>query len=111
LSPRDLDALRLFWLCLEAEGKQGDAARSGERLRHLEAVAGRLDRLAAAAAVAPDDPEPRYQLGILLLEEGRDEEALTWLAGVLELNPHHHAACQALEERRRQKMTGPRGGR
>jgi tetratricopeptide (TPR) repeat protein len=111
LSPRDLDALRLLWLCLEAEGKQGDAARSGERLRHLEAVAGRLDRLAAAAAVAPDDPEPRCQLGILLLEEGRDEEALTWLAGVLELDPHHHAARQALEERRRQKMTGPRGGR
>ena len=49
--------------------------------------AGNLDRAAAVLGEVPDDAGAQYQLGMIALNRGRNEEAIAHLERVLELDP------------------------
>jgi tetratricopeptide (TPR) repeat protein len=94
--PNDSDALRFLLRCLEAGGNPEESARVDGRLRQLEIRTGRIDQLCSDIQAAPDETEPRYRLGLFLLQNGQEKEGLSWLNGVLTLNPSHQPARAAL---------------
>lgn len=54
--------------------------------------AGEFDRAAEVLGALPDDAEAQYQLGMIALNRGRNEEAVAHLERVLELDPEGPAA-------------------
>jgi tetratricopeptide (TPR) repeat protein len=110
--PSNLDAHRLLLGCLKASG-QGpeESARVEGRLRQLEIRAGRIDQLRSDVLAAPNDTEPIYRLGLFLLQNGREEEGLHWLRGILILNPRHEPARAALTAYSQRAGRPPEGGR
>jgi tetratricopeptide (TPR) repeat protein len=96
LDPSNLDAHRFLLLCLEGSGKPEEFARVDGQLRQLEIRAGRIDQLRSDVQAAPNEPEPRYRLGLFLLQNGHEQEGLNLLNDVLLLNPWHSEARAAL---------------
>jgi hypothetical protein len=83
----------------------------GGRLRQLEIQDGRIAQLRSQILAAPNDTEPRYRIGMLLLESGRDE-GMEWLTSVLSLDPRHEPAQAALAAYYQRTARGPgEGGR
>jgi Flp pilus assembly protein TadD len=82
------------------------------RLRQLEIRAGRVDQLRGAVQAAPEEAEPRYRLGLFLLQNGREEEGRNLLNDVLRLNPRHGPARAALaaDAQRTGRRPGEGGG-
>jgi tetratricopeptide (TPR) repeat protein len=96
--PSNLDAHRLLLRCLVAGGKPEEFARVDGQLRRMEIQAARIEQLGNDVQAAPDDPEPRYRLGMFMLQNGREAEGLSWLNSVLQLNPSHEPARAALAD-------------
>jgi Flp pilus assembly protein TadD len=94
--PSNLAAHRFLLHCLKASGNSEESARVDGQLRQLEIREGRIDQLYSAVQAAPDDTEPRYQLGLFLLQNGREVEGRDFLNGVLRFNPRHEPARAAL---------------
>jgi tetratricopeptide (TPR) repeat protein len=94
--PSNRDAHRLLLQCLEANGNLGESARVEGQLRELEIRAGRIEQVLSDVLAAPNEPEPRYRLGLFLLQNGQEEDGRGWLNSVLHLNPRHEAARAAL---------------
>jgi len=109
--PSNLDAHRFLLHCLEASGNPEESARVDGQLRQLEIRAGRIEQLRSDVQATPNDTEPRYRLGLFLLQNGREEEGLNWLNGVLLLNPWHEPARAALAaySQRTERRPGERG--
>jgi tetratricopeptide (TPR) repeat protein len=108
--PNNLDANRFLLRCLEETG--GSAEEStlvGGRLRQLEIQDGRIAQLRSEVLAAPNQTEPRYRIGKLLLETGR-EEGLEWLASVLNLDSRHEPARAALAAYYQRTGRGPGEG-
>jgi tetratricopeptide (TPR) repeat protein len=107
--PNNLDANRLLLRCLEeAGGYDEESALVGGRLRQLESRDGRIDQLRSDVQAAPNEPEPRYRLGMFLLQNGHEKEGLNLLNDVLLLNPRHEPARAALAAH--SERTGRRPG-
>jgi tetratricopeptide (TPR) repeat protein len=64
-------------------GRSGDAARG-------------LDLLDAAAKLDPKEPDHAYQAALLVLKEGRTDDAITRFRAILEVDPSHVATCNEL---------------
>jgi tetratricopeptide (TPR) repeat protein len=64
-------------------------ARGGDPARGLEL----LDR---AAALAPDEPDHAFQAALLVLSQGREDDAIARLRAALARNPTHVATCNQL---------------
>jgi hypothetical protein len=79
------------------------------RLRQLEIRDGRIAQLRSEVLAAPNETEPRYRIGMLLLESGQ-EEGLEWLASVLNLDPRHEPARAALAAYYQRTGRGPGEG-
>jgi tetratricopeptide (TPR) repeat protein len=94
--PSNLDAHRVLLRCLEASGNPKESARVNSQLRQLEIRAGRIDQLRSDVQAAPNETEPIYRLGLFLLQNGREEEGLNWLNGILLLHPWHDPARAAV---------------
>ncbi|MBM7115625.1 tetratricopeptide repeat protein [Archangium primigenium] len=79
-----------------------EANARGAQPELLEALAGTLKRLGRAEQAldvlreavsrTPRDPAPRYVLATVLLEQGDEAGALTWMRSVLRMEPDHPAA-------------------
>jgi tetratricopeptide (TPR) repeat protein len=109
-APNNLDANRFLLRCLEkAGGNTEESARVDGRLRHLEIRDGRIAQLRSEVLAAPDETEPRYRVGMILLQSGR-EEGLEWLASVLNLDPRHELARAALSAYYQRTGRGPGEG-
>jgi tetratricopeptide (TPR) repeat protein len=108
--PNDLDANRFLLRCLEETGGNAEeSARVGGRLRQLELRDGRIAQMRSDVLAAPNETEPRYRIGMLLLESGQ-EEGLEWLASVLNLDPRHEPARAALAAYYQRTGRGPGEG-
>ena len=94
--PNNLDAHRFLVRCLEASGNSNELARVDGQLRQLEIREAQIEQLRSEVQAAPNETEPAYRLGLFLLENGREEEGLNWLNGVLILNPGHQPTRAAL---------------
>ena len=94
--PNNLAAHRFLFRCLKAGGNSEECARVEGQLRKLETREGRIDQLFSAVRSAPEETEPRYQLGLYLLQNGREKDGREFLNGVLRFNPGHEPARAAL---------------
>jgi Flp pilus assembly protein TadD len=94
--PSNLEAHRFLLRCLKASGNSEESARVDGQLHQLEIREGRIDQLFSDVQAAPDEPEPRYRLGLFLLQNGREDEGRDFLNGVLRFNPGHEPARAAL---------------
>ncbi|MCI4646431.1 MAG: tetratricopeptide repeat protein [Hyphomonadaceae bacterium] len=70
------------------------AARAPEDLSPAEA----LSRLEALAQENPEDAEPRYLIGIVLAQQGRDDEAVRAYQSALRRNDRHVEALIGLAD-------------
>src|SRR5262249_1722982 len=96
--PDDLDAHRLLLAYLEAQGKEADVRDVSARLRRLQLDRARRDELLGEMEQDPRNPWPRYELGILLLRGGREEEGVRLLQAALAADPHHRPSHAALAD-------------
>lgn len=94
----NLEANRFLLHCLEVNGSSPESARLEGQLRQLEIRDGRIDQLFSAVRAAPTETEPRYRLGLFLIQNGRGEEGRYFLEGVLRHDPAHEPARAALAE-------------
>jgi tetratricopeptide (TPR) repeat protein len=103
VEPHAREVIYLLHQSLEAQGKRTEAAVERVRLEQLEADLKLLEEKIAAVGQFPADALARYEVGVICLRNGQDEEGLRWLQGALELDPKHtatHAALAELFERR-----------
>lgn len=94
--PSNLEAQRFLLRCLKASGNSEESARVDGQLRQLEIREGRIDQMFSEVEAAPTETEPRYQLGLFLLQNGREDEGRDFLNGVLRFDPGHEPARAAL---------------
>lgn len=96
LAPPDIPPTRLV-NCLRLLGKTDDANKYQAKADGIQA-----DRKQAAELgdlireKAPNDPEPRYELGRLLLRLGRQRDAVHWFNTALAKDPAHRKTHEAL---------------
>jgi tetratricopeptide (TPR) repeat protein len=96
--PADHDVLYALCQCLQALGKNEEAAALQARLKVLEGDLVHLREILRQVAASPRDPEPRFQAGQIFLRNGKDEEGLRWLKSALTVDGHHAATKRALAE-------------
>lgn len=84
-------------------GGEIEAAEAYSREAQKSAAAKvRAERLQHKINAQPDDVALRYELGALQLERGSEREGVMWLKSVLELQPDHKLAREALDRYERQ---------
>jgi tetratricopeptide (TPR) repeat protein len=96
-APRyDGEAQRVLYRCLEAANKTAAARVCLDELRKREAEVLDVQRLILRANREPHDVAPRFRIAKELMRQGREEDGVASLFFVLEQQPRHVAARQAL---------------
>jgi tetratricopeptide (TPR) repeat protein len=94
--PYDVEARYALAMALQAVGRQdeaaGELAFAAEGREALSRVQGWLDRLQKE----PRNAELRYQIGEVLSRYHSSSEGADWLRSVLDVDPQHREALQAL---------------
>jgi tetratricopeptide (TPR) repeat protein len=111
VAPYDQTATNLLREALRRQGKDTEAKECEARLKKIDADLKRLHTISKAVMVAPNDPELRYEGGLLFLRNGEEAEGVRWLRTALRLAPGHRAARAALEEHLRHPAPPPSGDR
>jgi tetratricopeptide (TPR) repeat protein len=96
LDPTDPRASFQLSVCLKAQGREQEARDYLARTKDLEGAVRRLHDAREKIAKAPEDPAPRYEMGLVMLEVGRDEDGLRWFKSALQEDPNHGPTHQAL---------------
>jgi tetratricopeptide (TPR) repeat protein len=96
-APRNPDAYALLLLCLEAQGKAGEAGRCRDRLLRLQDEATRRAALTRQVLQRPRDPALRHQIGALWRQAGDEAQARRWFQSALQQDPSYAPAHEALE--------------
>ena len=85
--------------CLRLLGKADEARKYQEKVDRIQADSKRAGELGALIREKqPDDPEPRYELGRILLRQGRARDAVHWFETALAKDPGHRKTHEALIE-------------
>jgi predicted Zn-dependent protease len=98
VEPSERDLLYDLYLCLQQQGKRADAKKTLAELERLDNALQRLEGLTMQVAKTPRDPGPRYEVGVLFLENGQEKEGLRWLDSALQESPRHRPTCLALAD-------------
>ena len=98
LSPFNRQANYQLAKCLNALGRSEEAETYRRRIEAIEADMKRLEGLYPKTLAAPTDPAPRYQAGMICMHNGQEQEAVRWLLGALECDPHYQPAHEALAD-------------
>jgi tetratricopeptide (TPR) repeat protein len=99
LAPRhDCEALGLLYQTLEAEKKTEDAHRCLDELRQREADVLAVERMTLHLNRQPYDLALRYAIAQGLTHLGREQDAVAALYFVLDQDPRHQAAHEALAD-------------
>lgn len=107
--PYDKEIVYNLIPCLEHQGKHAEAETFAVRLRQIEEDARRMDKLVHQVLQTPNSAPLRYEIGVLFLRNGLEEDGLSWLRTALEQDPNHQLTRQALEEH--QKKTKRKRGK
>jgi tetratricopeptide (TPR) repeat protein len=89
LTPNELDITHAL---LQVCGQLGQPEQADKYKHRLEEILNRdaeLDRLVTTVKFDPDNPEARFQLAMVCLKLGREEEASHWFQGILFKDPDH----------------------
>jgi tetratricopeptide (TPR) repeat protein len=96
-SPRfDCTALRDLIRCLEAESKMEEARRWSDDVARTEMDLVQIAQLNAQAKREPQNVPLRYEIAKRLMDLGREQDAVSTFALVVEQDPRHVAAHEAL---------------
>ena len=104
-SPHDRESHLMLYRYLAAQNKKEAADKVLARLDEIDRGTLRSLNLLMRIMEVPGDPEPRYQIGILMLQLGREDEGVNWLLTALIQDPNHgpsHAALADYFERKGQ---------
>jgi tetratricopeptide (TPR) repeat protein len=97
-SPTDRDVLYSLCQCLFRMGKQKEADEIKVKFTAIESDLVQLREAIRQVIKTPHEPGPRCQAGVILLRNGKDKEALRWLASALVEDPCHVATHRALAD-------------
>src|SRR5262249_5400422 len=98
LAPFDRPAVYNWYQCLRRLGRDTEARRCGAQLDRLDADLKLLDEVTRALLQSPNDLGLRCEAGAILLRNGEAEKGLAWLGMVLQPEPRHPVAHQALAD-------------
>jgi tetratricopeptide (TPR) repeat protein len=94
--PNDATVRNALGRTLRALGRADEAQAHFDYVAQAEASLSRMERQLRLAVERPDDAGLRYEIGTTLLQYGSPEDGAKWLRTVLELDPNHRGAHQAL---------------
>lgn len=98
LAPPDVPPTQLV-KCLRLLGKAEEARKYQEKVDRILADRKRAGELGdLIREKTPDDPELRYELGCILLRQGRNRDAVHWFNTALAKDPGHRKTHEALAE-------------
>lgn len=97
LAPPDTSPTALV-ACLLALGKRDEARKYQEKADRILAERKRMSELGDRIRETPNDPDPRSELGRLLLQVGKQREGVHWLRTALEKDPKYRPAHEALAQ-------------
>lgn len=98
LAPPDQSPTHLI-ACLLLLGKTDEARQYQAKADRILADRKRTSELGDRLREKPDDdPEPRYEIGVILLRMGKPQEGVHWLRQALEKDPKHRPSHQALAD-------------
>jgi tetratricopeptide (TPR) repeat protein len=97
-SPNHQEITFTLYQCLQARGKTTEAREVLSRIEKINASLERLGDLTRKIAALPNDPELRYEAGMIFLNSGQDVEGLRWLASALKEDPRHGPTHRALAD-------------
>lgn len=98
LSPTNAANHYVLGAALSKSGRRDDAEREMERWRELEKHLNRLYDLAREIVANPHDAELRFEIGVLLCKQGKEQESFAWLTSALRCDPNHRGAHKAMAE-------------
>jgi Tfp pilus assembly protein PilF len=98
LKPYELGILHGLHTCLERLGKRREADEVQARVERVKSDLARIAELTRTVVSRPGDPDPRCEVGKVLMRNGLEAEGLGWLATALRSDPWHTATHQALAE-------------
>ncbi|MBP3954574.1 tetratricopeptide repeat protein [Gemmata sp. G18] len=85
--------------CLRLLGKADEARKYQEKVDRIQTDNKRAAELGGLIREkTPDDPEPRYELGRILLRQGKARDAVHWFETALAKAPAHRKTHEALAE-------------
>src|SRR5262249_46658440 len=107
--PYEPDAVYAYSRALHQLGRTTEAKKYEERHDAIRADLSRLDELGRQAAAKPQDANLRYEMGMIFLRNGRENDGVAWLQTALQVDPNHDASRQALVDysKRRRKEHEP----
>ena len=98
LVPDHRETLYLLGQCLQRLGRETESREYLAKQKQLDGELLRLQDLARLITASPQDVALRQEAGAICLRHGRDEEAVRWLTGSLQIDPSYRPAHQSLAE-------------
>src|SRR5262249_25593635 len=98
LTPFDRRTNHLLLQCSKALRRPSDATAYERRVAEIQKDLKLQQKFTIEAADAPEDPEPRYELGKLLRRHQQPHTALKWFRQALNVDPRHRPTHRALVE-------------
>src|SRR5207245_7829038 len=108
VTPFEKDVIYGFYQCLERLGKHHEADEVSARLKRIDADLERLAGLTTQLAHDPRSPGLRCDMGLILMRNGQEAEALRWLESALLEDAEHAGTQQALREYYERKVNPER---
>lgn len=94
--PRDVSTANLLAQAYSAVGERDRARELLHAVRAAEEPLARIGLLLEDVVRRPEDVDLRFEIGTLLMNYGDPDDGARWLRSVLQLDPHHRGAHQAL---------------
>jgi tetratricopeptide (TPR) repeat protein len=98
LNPRSIIVRQGLAKALRAAGELDEARDHARYVEKARSALANAEQLATRVTTHPDDIEARYEIGITYLQYAVPERGIQWLKSVLNYDPTHNAANQALSE-------------
>jgi tetratricopeptide (TPR) repeat protein len=98
LAPHHDDAHHNLGLVLRRLNRNEEALQHEDQCREIRRTIERLRRVSIEIAQKKEDPDLRYQAGVLQMRLGSEERALLWWRSALQDDPAHKATHQALAD-------------
>ena len=96
--PHEFNVLYAVGQSYHFAGESEPAAKYFHLASEALAATTRVEALADFLVDHPDDVEKRYEIGRILLEHGQVEVGISWLRGVLKVDPSHQLTQELLAE-------------
>jgi tetratricopeptide (TPR) repeat protein len=97
-NPADREALFHLAECLRRLGQKKEAKEFADELARRDARFKSLPDLMRTVLKRPQDPDLRYQVGVIFLEHGDTDDGVRWLNTALKRDPLHRPTHQALAD-------------